>query len=71
MKWHLRNRFSLTRRVFYDNVTKIRQKFERRRDMKTNIHKNITSTSFDNVFAYSSSTSMNELFVFDFNFFIT
>ena len=39
--------------------------------MTANIHKNITSASFDNVFAYSSSTSKNELFVFDFNFFIT
>ena len=35
------------------------------------IHKNITSTSFVDVFVDSSSTFMNELFVFDFNFFIT
>ena len=39
--------------------------------MTANIQKNITSASFNNVFAYSSSISMNELFVFDFNFFIT
>lgn len=39
--------------------------------MTTMINKNITSTSFANVFVDSSTTSMNELFVFDFNFFIT